>query len=160
MLHRFKSDIAGITPPERFTWPFHYVPHPLSLLAAEQIQLEISTRKEWADEIAAGKMFGVLVVRTPSGEIGFLASFSGNIAGSNMHEGFVPPVYDMLRPNDFFRREEAEISAINRRIEALEQSAEYREKLHAIELLRAEHQHILSEDVPHLTALKQQMQQC
>jgi tRNA pseudouridine32 synthase/23S rRNA pseudouridine746 synthase len=70
-------------------------------------------------------MFGVLVVRNAAGEMGFLAAFSGNLAGSNCHEYFVPPVYDMLQPDEFFRVEEAEISAINRRVTELQQSDEY-----------------------------------
>lgn len=125
MLHRFKQNIDAIAPPERFTWPFHYTPHPLSRMAAQQVQEYLLSRPDWADEIAAGKMFGVLVVRDLAGELGFLAAFSGNLAGENSHSYFVPPVYDMLRPNDFFRCEEAEISAINRRVEELEHSQEY-----------------------------------
>ena len=159
MLHDFLSDIQGITPPESFTWPFHYVPHKLCRLAAQQVQEYITQRTEWADELAAGKMFGVLVVRDGEGKTGFLAAFSGNLAGNNFHEYFVPPVYDMLRPNDFFRREEAEISEINHRIESLEQSAEYCEKLRAIDSLRQEQHLIITEELPRLTALKQQAQQ-
>ena len=133
MLHRFLHDISGILPPRQFTWPFHYEPHVLSRLAAEQVQTYISSREEWAEEIAAGKMFGVLVVRDAAGELGFLAAFSGNLAGKNLHEYFVPPVYDMLQPDDFFRREEAEISAINKEIEQLTQSDDYQQAKTAVE---------------------------
>lgn len=65
------------------------------------------------DEIGKGKMFGVLIVRTEDDSIGYLAAFSGNLAGSNMHDFFVPPVYDLLNPDGYFRKEEAEISALN-----------------------------------------------
>ena len=125
MLHHFQHDITDICSPRQFTWPFHYEPHTLSRLAAEEVQQYISSREEWAEEIATGKMFGVLVVRNTAGEMGFLAAFSGNLAGSNCHEYFVPPVYDMLQPDEFFRVEEAEISAINRRVTELQQSDEY-----------------------------------
>ena len=125
MLHHFQHDITDICPPRQFTWPFHYEPHTLSRLAADEVQQYISSREEWAEEIATGKMFGVLVVRNAAGEMGFLAAFSGNLAGSNCHEYFVPPVYDMLQPDEFFRVEEAEISAINRRVTELQQSDEY-----------------------------------
>lgn len=125
MLHRFKHDISSICPPQQFTWPFHYVPHALSRLAAEEVQAYLLSREDWAEEIAAGKMFGVLVVRDADGELGFLAAFSGNLAGTNKHEYFVPPVYDMLQPEDFFRQEEAAISAINKRITELTQGVEY-----------------------------------
>ena len=125
MLHRFEQNIEDITAPAQFTWPFHYVPHALSRLAAEELQRHLHTHPEWADEIAAGKMFGVLVVRDANGELGFLAAFSGNLASTNRHPYFVPPVYDMLQPDDFFRREEAEISAINRQVAAIEKGEEY-----------------------------------
>ena len=78
-------------------------------------------------------MFGVLVVKDPAGTVGFLAAFSGNLAGSNSHEYFVPPIYDMLRPGDFFRTEEASISDLNRQIETLETAGRYRELLRTIE---------------------------
>ena len=126
MLHRFTADISHIEPPRLFTWPFHYVPHELSCLAAKEVQRYIATRPEWSEEIARGKMFGVLVVEDSAGELGFLAAFSGNLDGQNVHEYFVPPIYDMLQPGDFFRRGEAEISAINHTIKEREASDEYR----------------------------------
>lgn len=125
MLHRFLIDISDIALPERFTWPFHYEPHRLSCLAAEQVQSYLQERTEWHKEIAQGKMFGVLIVRDSNGELGFLAAFSGNLDGKNCHSYFVPPIYDMLQPGDFFRRGEAEISAINRAISDYTSSAEY-----------------------------------
>ena len=124
MLHRFATNIEGIEPPQLFTYPFHYTPHPLCRIAAEEVQAYLASRTEWHEEINKGKMFGVLVVES-EGEMGFVAAFSGNLAGSNDHEYFVPAVYDMLQPNDFFKRGEAEISVINQRIKALEKSDEY-----------------------------------
>lgn len=123
MLHRFNADIEGIALPAQFTYPFHYTPHPLCIRAAEQVQQYIASRVEWCDELSAGKMFGVLVVEV-DGDLGFLAAYSGNLAGRNDHEYFVPAVYDMLHPDDFFRQGESEISEINRQIEAMESSRE------------------------------------
>jgi hypothetical protein len=62
----------------------------------------------------------VLIVQTPDEKVGYLAAFSGNLAGSNLHQFFVPPVYDLLQPDGFFRIEEANISAINKQIKELE----------------------------------------
>lgn len=70
-------------------------------------------------------MFGVLIVKTSDGSIGYLAAFSGNLAGSNMHDFFVPPVYDLLNPDGYFRKEESEISALNRRISDMSRSVSY-----------------------------------
>ncbi len=125
MFHYFTNSIEGITLPEKFTWPFHYVPHPLSCLAANEVMQYIASRSDWHEELALGKMFGVLIVSNADGELGFLAAFSGNLAGSNYHEYFVPAVYDMLKPDEFFKREEAEISNINHIIKDLESSKEY-----------------------------------
>ena len=125
MLHRFSRDISNIAQPEAFTWPFHYVPHQLSVIAAEEVKNFLATRPEWSEEISRGKMFGVLVVEDSEGRLGYLAAFSGNLAGSNLHDYFVPPIYDMLQPGDFFRRGEAEITAINNNISRIEQSVEY-----------------------------------
>ncbi len=130
MLHRFDENTEGIARPDRFTWPFCYEPHPLARMAAAQLQRLLRERAAsdvaWRREVADGKMFGVLVVGDAAGGLGFLAAFSGNIAGTNLHEGFVPPVYDMLQPAEHFRREEAAISAINHRIGVLEEDGECR----------------------------------
>lgn len=125
MIHFFKQNIEGISLPEKFTFPFHYTPHPLTRIAAGEVRSYLSTRQEWQDEIGKGKMFGVLIVRTADGSIGYLAAFSGNLAGSNMHDFFVPPVYDLLNPDGYFRKEEAEISALNRRISDISKSDSY-----------------------------------
>lgn len=116
MIHFFKQNIEGISLPEKFTFPFHYTPHPLTRIAADEVRSYLSTRLDWQDEIGKGKMFGVLIVKTSDGSIGYLAAFSGNLAGSNMHDFFVPPVYDLLNPDGYFRKEESGISALNRRI--------------------------------------------
>ncbi|MBO7312792.1 MAG: RNA pseudouridine synthase, partial [Alistipes sp.] len=77
MLHRFKHDISKIEPPKLFTWPFHYVPHQLSVIAAEEVKNFLATHPEWSEEISRGKMFGVLVVEDSEGGLGYLAAFSG-----------------------------------------------------------------------------------
>lgn len=125
MIHFFKQNIEGISLPEKFTFPFHYTPHPLTRIAAGEVRSYLSTRLDWQDEIGKGKMFGVLIVKTSDGSIGYLAAFSGNLAGSNMHDFFVPPVYDLLNPDGYFRKEESEISALNRRISDISRSDYY-----------------------------------
>ncbi len=126
MIHYFSSDIGGIEIPPLFTYPFHYTPHPLTLRAASEVQTYLKTRADWAEEISHGKMFGVLIIRTPENRIGFLAAFSGNLAGSNLHEYFVPPVYDLLQPDDFFKKEETAISAINHKVSEIKNSPLYK----------------------------------
>ncbi|WP_195471620.1 RluA family pseudouridine synthase [Bacteroides xylanisolvens] len=137
MIHFFKKPVSHLALPEKFTYPFHYTPHPLCVLAAEEVKKYIASRKEWQEELASGKMFGVLIVQTDNGitnneenpneenQIGYLAAFSGNLAGKNLHPYFVPPVYDLLQPEGFFKIEEEQISAINIRIRELENSSSY-----------------------------------
>lgn len=123
--HHLPEQAIGIPLPARFTYPFHYTPHPLVRLAAEQVLHYLTTREDWQEELQLGKMFGVLIVQQTDGSCGYLAAFSGNLAGSNQHPFFVPPVYDLLQPDGFFRTEEANISAINRKIRELENSPGY-----------------------------------
>lgn len=125
MLHRFTTSISDIPLPERFTYPFCYTPHPLCVMAAEEVQHYLSKQSDWQEELSQGKMFGVLIVQTEDGSIGYLTAFSGILAGKNIHPYFVPPVYDLLQPQGFFKIEEENISAINRRIRRLEEDKKY-----------------------------------
>ncbi len=125
MLHRFTTSITDIPLPERFTYPFCYTPHPLCILAAKEVQSYLTRQTAWKDELSQGKMFGVLIVQTEHGETGYLAAFSGILAGKNLHPFFVPPVYDLLQPQGFFKIEEENISSINRNIRQLENDKAY-----------------------------------
>ena len=95
-IHPLDSDIPK---PERFTYPFCYEPHPLCILAAEEVKRELATM-----QLTEGKMFGVLVV-----EGGFLAAYSGLLEGRNDWDYFVPPVFDAQQPNGYFKTKEREI---------------------------------------------------
>ena len=122
--HLFEGDLSAVDLPQRFTCPFCYEPHPLALVAVEQVQRYVASRADWADEMDAGKMLGVLVAQDGQGRLGYLAAFSGNLAGSVNHDFFVPPVYDLLDPQGEFKQGEAQITAINHEVERLEHSPE------------------------------------
>ena len=113
MIHFFKNSIATIKLPDKFTYPFHYTPHPLCIIATKEVQAYLTSQSQWQKELQQGKMFGVLIVQTPENKIGYLAAFSGTLAGKNCHPFFVPPIYDLLQPQGFFKIEEKRISAIN-----------------------------------------------
>ena len=108
--HPLYSDIAK---PERFTYPFSYEPHPLCLLAAQEVQQELLSMT-----LTEGKMFGVLVVEAPSCDSHqaapyyFLAAYSGLLEGRNDWPYFVPPVFDAQQPEGHFKQEERRISAM------------------------------------------------
>lgn len=123
--HRFRR-LPAVELPERFTYPFCYVPHEWCVEAAEEVKEYLAERKDWQEELEKGKMFGVLVVRDERGEVGFLAAFSGILAGRNVQDCFVPPVYDLQEPDGFFRAEEEEISKINRHIRLAEADEGFR----------------------------------
>lgn len=143
MNHLFKESVSHIPLPEKFTYPFLYTPHPLCVLAAEEVKDYIANRMEWKEELTIGKMFGVLIVKderyvadersvtveqieqNAKSKIGYLAAFSGNLAGKNLHSFFVPPVYDLLQPEGFFKIEEEHISGLNTRVHELENEPLY-----------------------------------
>ncbi|WP_414932471.1 pseudouridine synthase [Vibrio europaeus] len=125
---RFDSDIQSYPLPEKFTFPFYYQPQPLCVLATQQLQRHLTVQQAWHHDFGidgnpegTGKMFGVLLVQSPEGEIGYFSAFSGKIADQNLLPGFVPPVFDMLAEESFFRTDLAEITQLNQAVK-VEQS--------------------------------------
>jgi tRNA pseudouridine32 synthase/23S rRNA pseudouridine746 synthase len=130
----FQRDIAPSELPERFTFPFYYEPHPLCLEAVAALQQYLLSQQEWEHNfglqegqagLVIGKMFGVLLVQTQDGRVGYLTAFSGKLANSNTIGRFVPPVFDMLREGGVFRTGEQEIHQVTLQIAALEAAPEY-----------------------------------
>ena len=116
MIHPLYTELNG---PERFTYPFCYEPHPLCQLAAQEVQQFITSHPDIKADADRGKMFGVLVVETKEGgddaggatsRYGFLAAYSGLLAGRNDWDYFVPPVYDAQQPEGYFKQQEHVIS--------------------------------------------------
>ncbi|WCP69924.1 pseudouridine synthase [Vibrio tubiashii] len=128
---RFDSDIQSYPLPEKFTFPFYYQPHPLCVLAAQQLQRHLTEQQAWHHDFGidgspdgTGKMFGVLLVQSPEGEIGYFSAFSGKIADQNLLPSFVPPVFDMLAEESFFRSDLAEITQINQAVKTEQSNPE------------------------------------
>lgn len=130
----FPTAVLGASLPTKFTFPFYYEPHPLSMLAAQALQKHLKTQKEWhhnfgltPDEegLEIGKMFGVLVVQNRQNELGYLWTFSGKLAESNQWPHFVPTVYDMLHDDGFFKKEEVVLNDINYKIKILSEDQNY-----------------------------------
>lgn len=137
ILHPLHCDAE---PPRQFTYPFCYEPHPLCIAAAKEVQRYIEESGVWKDEMGPGKMFGVLCVsekikgksEKSEGEgvderehIGFLAAYSGLLAGRNDWGYFVPPVFDAQQTDGHFKTEERAISALNKEIDAMQKSDIY-----------------------------------
>lgn len=124
----FTQAIDAYALPQRFTFPFYYEPHPLCVLAANELQQHLETQSDWQHNFgltgeltgAIGKMFGVLLVQNPQGEVGYLSAFSGKLAEQNHWPRFVPPVFDMLAKDNFFHAENLQINQINEQLLAVE----------------------------------------
>lgn len=130
----FKTNISGISLPAKFTFPFYYEPHELSILAAKELQEYLTTQTDFEHNfglqedqtgLVIGKMFGVLVCQDKEGNLGYLWAFSGKLAEKNHLNFFVPPVFDMLEQDGFFKKEEEVLNAINREIESLKKDNNY-----------------------------------
>ena len=106
-VHPLKTDLPK---PAYFTDPFCYEPHPLCLLAAEEVKQELARMS-----LTEGKMFGVMIVErsdkreVSSEKLGFLAAYSGLLEGRNDWPYFVPPVFDAQQPDGYFKTKEREI---------------------------------------------------
>ncbi len=120
-------------------------PQPLCRLAASHLQLHLQCQTDWQHNFGLteglegsviGKMFGVLVVRTAAGELGYLAAFSGKLAGGNYHAKFVPPVFDGMAEGGFVNEGMTRLSRINEEINLLESLSQDAEHLKAF---RKEH---------------------
>lgn len=144
IVHHLNTDIQ---PPHQFTFPFCYEPHPLCRLAAAEVEHHIVESGVWQGETSCGKMFGVLVVseerRAKSeesdgseGALGFIAAYSGLLAGRNDWAYFVPPVFDAQQPDGHFKVTERSISDINKEIDGIRRSADYQSAKNREEELR------------------------
>ena len=129
--------------PARMNNPLDYEPHPLCIQACREVQEMLARREDWQEEIARGKMFGVLIVENvktdaddPEG--GYLAAYSGQIGGRSDWEDFVPAVFDYLQPDGYFKTHEAEISRINLSISHLEKNERMKEARTLIRKLQEE----------------------
>ncbi len=135
-VHPLHTDIE---PPQQLNDPFNYEPHPLCILAAEEVKKYVRAHEELLEDAEKGEMFGVLIVTPlhlprggeldpvqdtpPRGSqrgVSFLAAYAGLLAGRNDWEWFVPPIFDAQQPDGHFKKTEAKISALNKEIESLQ----------------------------------------
>lgn len=158
IVHHLNTDIQ---PPHQFTFPFCYEPHPLCRLAAAEVEHHIVESGVWQGETSCGKMFGVLVVRYELGvrnyelgvrscELGFIAAYSGLLAGRNDWAYFVPPVFDAQQPDGHFKVTERSISDINREIDCIRHSDEYKR-------VKAEEASLRQKAADRIAAMKQRI---
>lgn len=128
---RFIAAIDTLPLPDRFTFPFCYTPHPLCVLAAQELQQHIETQDQWQHNFgldnndAIGHMFGVLLVQNQQGDIGYLSAFSGKIANQTHLPHFVPPVCDERNIDPAVKAQQAFIDEITTKLTAIESKPSY-----------------------------------
>lgn len=121
------QDIASLLA-HNLTWKLGDGVHPLCEMAVTALQQHLTLQNEWTHNFGLdnngqgaviGKMFGVLVVRTPDGTLGYLSAFSGKLANGNHHRKFVEPVFDGLKAGGFLNVGMTHLSEINHQIAIL-----------------------------------------
>jgi len=129
-----RSEFQETELPTHLSYPFYYEPHPLALLAAGELKAYLENQQDWTHNFgfegqdkatAIGKMFGVLVVRSSSGTLGYIAAFSGKLAESNHFVVFVPPVFDTLAEEGFYKQGEALNNETNAKLLECETNPDY-----------------------------------
>lgn len=156
----FPDNVINNVPlPKSFTFPFYYTPHPLAEIAASELQYYLENLSELDHNFGLdpdtngspiGKMFGVLVVQDTEGKLGYLSAFSGKLAGTNNHEKFVPPVFDMLTENSFFLKEQEIINSINVKLEEIEADEDFNR-------LKLDLERFYAQSLKEISALKTQL---
>jgi tRNA pseudouridine32 synthase/23S rRNA pseudouridine746 synthase len=143
----FDKKIPENVVPSKFVLMQGTEPHLLCKIAANQLQNHLENQEEWNHNFGLenekkgtiiGKMFGVLVVKNQQNEIGYLAAFSGKLAGGNHYAKFVPPVFDLLTNNSFLNNGMIELSRINQEIKLLkeEKPLDFEQQINQLKALR------------------------
>lgn len=104
-------------------------------VAKDLVMADIASRPEWHEEVSRGKMFGVLLVASAGdaspaslpllhdvGGVKALFAYSGQILGRSDWDGYVPAIFDYLQEDGYFKRHEARITELNRKVNEAEQS--------------------------------------
>lgn len=92
--------------------PFDYIPDEACRTAFSELVLMLNAIEDanLIRELEAGKMLGVLLASDAKGRIHTLYAFSGQLGNYGFYyPGFVGPVFDYLKPDGYFKRQEANI---------------------------------------------------
>ena len=120
--------------------PYYYHPSPVVRQVADDVFCHIAHHPEWDQLFDQGKMLGLLIVSLPEramddassenaevstvqpapssihylNNIAYLVAYSGVVNGlDDPSHYFVPPIYDLQRPDDFYLQKDRAISDIN-----------------------------------------------
>lgn len=133
----FQTVIPEVIIPSTLNDPFSGSPPEICRIAAKELQVYLSEQQmHWQHNFGLvsgkegkpkGKMFGVLVVRSHEGELGYLSAYSGKLYFMPAPARFAPSLLD-VSINDFFvDRGMTELSVINQQIADLEDEYEIKQ---------------------------------
>ena len=113
--------------------PYYYHPQLATRQVADDVLYTINHHPQWSKLFEEGKMLGILIIEAPSldaeksnslrvhfiNNLYYLVAFSGVVNGlSDENHFFVPPVYDLQNPDDFYLQKDKEITDINHQLSA------------------------------------------
>ena len=113
--------------------PYYYHPQLATRQVADDVLFTIDHHSQWSKLFEQGKMLGILIIESPTmnaelsnalrvhilNNIYYLVAFSGVVNGlSDENHFFVPPVYDLQNPDDFYLQKDKEITDINHQLSA------------------------------------------
>ena len=136
----FKTAVDSVEIPKRLNNPFDTFVPEICKVAAQELQRYIAANEaNWAHDFGfysstkgsdkdklpdrvKGKMFGVLVVRTEKGSLGYLAAFSGNLLTGDSRHPFVSSVFDATVDDYFINRGMSALTALSDKINELKKT--------------------------------------
>lgn len=131
----FISSLENVDIPSELNDPFETTIPEIAQLASAELQNFLAKNQHlWLhnfgtdikNQVAAkGKMFGILVVRTENGELGYLATFSGKILDEPHPTHFVPSLFDVTTDDSFITKGMLELKAISETMHHTSSNEEY-----------------------------------
>jgi len=114
---RISPDVESARP-RIFPSPFDELgPHPLAAIAAAQLQASLEP-----DDVAEGKVLGVLLVADEQGSLGYLKAFSGKWKGQWVLPGYAPPLFDLEARALLEEASDLAVKALTDQVEMLERA--------------------------------------
>ena len=144
--HEFDAQLFD--PPARLNNPFFVEISAFGRQAFESFKEQLmshSVVQSHFDGGGVGKMFGLLVVKNHHDKYGYLSAFSGKINDTVAVEGFVPPVFDTLVYDGFYKTGERILDGLTQEIEQLLSADDYLAKINELGLLQKNHENELLE---------------
>jgi tRNA pseudouridine32 synthase/23S rRNA pseudouridine746 synthase len=151
------DNLEGTQVPEILNNPFYIKPSSFGMRAFSVFHETLLNRLDiqtFFENSPIGKMLGLLVAKNTHGALGFLAAYSGKLGEMTHVDGFVPPVFDTLIYDGFYKKGERMLDGLTREIEVLLNAGDYLAKINELAALKQEHQKELLEWVAQIKAGK------